>query len=324
MNIGTQNDQVIRVLSMYERLCCGHSISKRDEAGVFQVNEKTIQRDIEKIRRFLETSKMNEYLEYDREDNVYRLDRINGSAIHKEEILAIIKVLLESRAFLKEEMFEVLTKLTRMADPAERKFITVFLQNEKHLYEELQYDQSLLTLHWKLAKAVHRKQLIKLQYKRENDEKAAERLLKPVGLLFSEFYFYMIAYQTSQDFDFPTIYRLDRIKECTVINSHFKLPYSERFQEGEFRKRVQFMHTGELMTIRFRFTGFSPQAVLDRLPTAKVLSKSGKAVVFEAEVYGKGIKMWLLSQGDSVEVLHPEEFRLEMTEMVNKMANNYH
>ena len=82
------------------------------------------------------------------------------------------------------------------------------------------------------------------------------------------------------------------------MDKHFKLPYSDRFQEGEFRKRIQFMHAGELMTITFRFTGPSPQAVLDRLPTARIIvSESEQGIVFEAEVYGHGIKMWLLSQG---------------------------
>ena len=81
------------------------------------------------------------------------------------------------------------------------------------------------------------------------------------------------------------------------MDKHFKLPYSDRFQEDEFRKRIQFMHAGELMTITFRFTGPTPQAVLDRLPTARIVSESEQGIVFEAEVYGHGIKMGLLSQG---------------------------
>lgn len=83
------------------------------------------------------------------------------------------------------------------------------------------------------------------------------------------------------------------------------------------------MYAGELMTIKFKFTGASPQAVLDRLPTARILSTDEASVIFEAEVYGHGIKMWLLSQGEYLEVLEPIEFRREMRETVLKMAELY-
>ena len=36
---------------------------------------------------------------------------------------------------------------------------------------------------------------------------------------------------------------------------HFSVPYKDRFQEGEMRKRIQFMYGGELQRIRFEYTG---------------------------------------------------------------------
>ena len=42
-------------------------------------------------------------------------------------------------------------------------------------------------------------------------------------------------------------------------------------------------------------------AVLDRLPTAKVLSEEDEVYIVEAEVFGQGIDMWLRSQGSFVE-----------------------
>ena len=36
-------------------------------------------------------------------------------------------------------------------------------------------------------------------------------------------------------------------------------------------------------------------AVLDRLPTAQVIQQEADGAVIEAEVFGKGIMMWLLS-----------------------------
>ena len=45
--------------------------------------------------------------------------------------------------------------------------------------------------------------------------------------------------------------------------------------------------------------------------------------LLEAEVYGDGIKMWLLSQGAWVKVVGPEEFVGEMREEIEKIKSYY-
>ena len=89
----------------------------------------------------------------------------------------------------------------------------------------------------------------------------------------------------------------------TVTAEHFRVPFKDRFQEGEMRKRIQFMYGGELQRIRFEYTGPSLEAVLDRLPTARVEKKTPAGWILTAEVFGKGIDMWLKSQGDMVKRL---------------------
>ena len=59
---------------MYDRLCKGHVLEKKAEAQMFNIGEKTIQRDLDSIRAFLETAKTNEYLVYDRKLKGYRLE----------------------------------------------------------------------------------------------------------------------------------------------------------------------------------------------------------------------------------------------------------
>lgn len=83
------------------------------------------------------------------------------------------------------------------------------------------------------------------------------------------------------------------------------------------------MWPGKLRHIKFEFTGPSVQAILDRLPTAKIVSANGNTYVLEAEIYGDGIKIFLLSQGSWVKVLAPQEFVEEMREETKKMAAKY-
>ena len=147
---------------------------------------------------------------------------------------------------------------------------------------------------------------------RLKDKKYVIRKVEPVAILFSEFYFYMAAFiedeKTKADFDvmddsYPTIYRIDRIKKLKVLDEKYNIPYKNRFEEGEFRKRIQFMYGGKLRKIKFEYSGLSVEAVLDRLPTAKILSERDGVYTISAEVFGDGIDMWLRSQGENVKVI---------------------
>ena len=144
------------------------------------------------------------------------------------------------------------------------------------------------------------------------------RKLKPLAIMFSEYYFYLTAFiddeRVQEHFSvlndaFPTIYRIDRIQELKVLEERYHIPYADRFEEGEFRKRIQFMFGGKLRKIRFRYSGCSVEAVLDRLPTAKIereeKSEDGTKTIYtiSAEVFGDGVDMWLRSQGDFIEII---------------------
>lgn len=50
----------------------------------------------------------------------------------------------------------------------------------------------------------------------------------------------------------------------------------------------------------FKYLGENVEAILDRLPTAKVEGEEDGVYTISAEVFGKGIHMWLRSQGDSI------------------------
>lgn len=63
------------------------------------------------------------------------------------------------------------------------------------------------------------------------------------------------------------------------------------------------MYGGKLQRVTFKYSGLNVEAVLDQLPTAKILSYENGIYTISAEVFGKGIDMWLRSQGDVVEIV---------------------
>ena len=163
-----------------------------------------------------------------------------------------------------------------------------------------------------IGQAIKRNKLVEISYKRTKDKKVVKRKIQPVGIIFSEYYFYITAFiddkelRESHDIQnnpYPTIYRIDRIKDYKVLDECFKIPYKDRFEEGEFRKRIQFMYGGRLERIRFEYSGYDVDAILDRLPTAKIESEKDGKYIIKAEVFGNGIDMWLRSQGENVRVI---------------------
>lgn len=159
-----------------------------------------------------------------------------------------------------------------------------------------------------------------------NRDKVKHKII-PLSIMFSEYYFYLIAYKYDynnlSDNSIPIYFRIDRITDITVHREQLSLTKSQEFDEGLLRKRSQFMWPGPLRRIRFEFTGPSLQAILDRLPTAKLIEQFNGKSIIEAEVYGNGIKMFLLSQGSWVKVIGPDEFVDEMKAEIEKMQSLY-
>ena len=314
MSENDNREKTVRVLSIYNRLMNGGMINKAEEAARFNVAERSIQRDVDDIRNFLEETEDNggviNSVVYDRLRKGYRLERIYDVKLTNPEILAICKILLDSRALTKSEMDELLKKLIDCCVPADnRKLVNDLISNERFHYIQPKHGRKFIQTMWDVGIAVQENRVIEFDYQGIRGHSPKHRRLWPVAIMFSEFYFYMVGFLenidkkeafANPDDIFPTIYRIDRICNFKATDDHFKIPYKDRFEEGEFRKRIQFMFGGKLRKVRFRYKGYSIEAVEDRLPTAKVTRETDGSYLVEAEVFGDGIDMWLRSQGENV------------------------
>ena len=327
-----------RILEIYERLRKGKIINKAEEAHHYGVDERSIQRDIDDIRGFLAECNTNESsgersIVYSREKKGFVLVGEETTTMTNSEILAVTKILLESRAFTKEELNVILNKMVENCVPMKNmKLVSELLANEKYHYVELHHKSVVKDKLWELGESIKEHQLLELSYtKADAKSEVIKRVIEPVAILFSEYYFYLNAYIVEMDdtgsyvhkYDYPAIFRLDRIVSYKDMGKKFKITYTSRFEEGEFRKRIQFMYAGKLMRIQLKYYGVNPEAVLDRLPTAEIVKQENDVYWIEAEVYGKGIVMWLLSQGSKVEVVKPESLREEMRQKIGEMLERY-
>jgi len=284
----------MRLLKLYNRLLKNDDIDVEEYAKENGVSTRTVERDIKCIKDLLS----------------YSEDSVN---LTKSEILAISKILLASRAFLKDEISLIVDKIVKQCGPGQDlDLIQELLKNEKFHYIELQHKKSFINYIWDLGQAIKDKKKIEIAYKKM-DGNTVRRVIDPVGLMFSEYYFYLLAhienidkekYFCNKDDEYPTIYRLDRIEDFEVLNEKY-VPtlYKNRFQEGLFRKQVQFMTGGKLRKLKFIYRGNSIEALLDKIPTAKAKEIAKNIYEIKAEVFGNGIDRWILSQGDAIEII---------------------
>lgn len=299
-----------RLLDMFALLNEGRVLNKTELARQYNVSPRSIQRDIESLRNYYAERHLKQEVVYDKTLGGYCLNN-RSQMLSNSEVLAVCKILLESRSLIGDEMKPMLDRLVESCVPEHNKtLVKELLGNEKRHYIEPHHGKPTLDKLWELGRAVNEKCVMEIQYERLKEPKLQTRVIEPVGIMFSEYYFYLTAFLRNVDrqteFEnpddlFPTIYRIDRISAFRVLDEHFDVPYRNRFEEGEFRKRVQFMFGGKLQRIRFRYTGPSIEAVLDRLPSAKATLAPEGGWNVEAEVFGKGVEMWLRGQGSYVE-----------------------
>lgn len=307
MNNGVKKHD--RILEIYSRLLSGEIVRKTELAEEYGVNPRSIQRDIDSIRDFYanRTAQIGEAVEirYDYVQKGFRLVSSKTVSLTNAELFVISKILMESRSLCKEEMAHIVEELIEACLPAnERKKMADLIRNELFHYVEPRHQKMLIKKIWELGTAVYQHHCIHLKYQKTNGEITCADI-KPVGIMCSEYYFYLIAYIGEHDKrhpGYPTIYRVDRIVSYKISKETFHIPYKDRFEEGEFRKRIPFMFGGKLHKTSFTYTGSDINAILDRLPTATAVKQEDGSYLVTAEIYGEmGLNLWLKGQ-ENIEI----------------------
>lgn len=314
-----------RMLEIFIRALRGESISLKILADEYGVSTKSISRDISNIKNFLAEHRelmQNAELTYSRKNKSYTLT--NDEFLKNKELFALVKILLGSRALSKDEILTLISKLKKFTTVSDREILENLIRKEVFHYHEVKSDcQSVIDNLWKLIQSIEEKHTLTITYFKMNRDEV-KRKIKPAAIMFSEYYFYLIAYMADDEEYKPKYFRIDRITSIMEHRENFQLDRKHDFDEGDLREKNQFMFPGENIKIRFEFSGLSVQAILDRLPTAKVIEKNGNVCTIEAEAnYGRGIIMYLLSQGSWVKVLSPACLIEDMKAEIEKMNNMY-
>ncbi|MDE5576909.1 MAG: WYL domain-containing protein [Oscillospiraceae bacterium] len=302
-----QGFKYYRVLKIYGKLMSGEVVNKTEEARAFGVTERTFQRDIEDLRCFFaddaDDGGGRRELVYSRELNGYHLVNEDTSVLNDSEFIAVCKILLESRAFAKEEMASVINKLLECCvQPESRRIMDEWTANELRCYLEPRGRKRFIDYVGDISKAVSERRYMKIVYIRQ-DGSETERVIKPVGIMFSEYYFYLSAISENVGGGIHiSAYRIDMIRSFEILDRCFDVP--DGFDEIEFRSRMQFMNGGKLRRIKLLYKGKNVGSVLDRFPASRIVGRTDEGFVLITEVFGDGMDTWAKSRGNAAEILN--------------------
>lgn len=304
--------QFNRVLDIYDRLKKGEIITKEDAINRYCVSSKTIERDIKSINIYLE-GKDKENVKFDKKLKGYVYKRDEVKEFSEIEKYCICKILLDSRAFKKEELNSLFDKILNYDYNSKRlESIKSSLFSEREHYKELCHKKFLIKQIDELNKVITEQKRIEIEYTNLKKERK-KRVIYPLAIIFSEMYFYLIGkdYREKEDlkgnyldYDFEELkcFRIDRIESFKVLDK-FKIEYAKRFNEGDFKAKIHFMFGGGLKRYKFEYTGESIEFIMDKLPNVRILSQNKDKYLMTVETYGNGIEMWFKSQGSKIKIL---------------------
>ena len=315
-------EKASRVLMLFYRLLQKEHLHKANIAIEYNTTERSIDRDIKTIRLVLDDLHTGIKLGFDKKEESYYLFDQAENLLTGREMLLLLKVLLGSRVLCKSEMKGLIDSLRTIFPKQDKYELISAIKDEIEQYVEPVHKQAIMKMQWDLQHCIIRREQIVMQYIKGTGE-PIERLVLPVGIIFSEFYFYLVAFIAEKSYQYPAFFRLDRISSFVITGEQYSRRLYEQYSVGKLRECVQFMYAGELTKVTLRCKPNVVEAVRDRLPNHQIIGKEGDDRIIKAKIFGEGFLRWVLMQQERVEVLEPEYMREQMKQSLEKITNIY-
>ena len=231
---------------------------------------------------------------------------LSKSLLSEHEKQQIISALQGLDNTTKQHENELLTKLSALFKMKNTSWIEVDFNNWQNnkLYEK--------TFNG-IKSAILSKNIVSFTYFSSN-EKETSRRVKPVRLLFKSQDWYLYAFcLLRNDFRY---FKLSRINNLEIHTEKF----DDSFEDVILKKEIPHENT---VHIKVKFDRKVAFRVYDEL-NGKIIEDSDGNLYTEIEVPNDyNLYNYIFSFGDGAEVLEPKEIRMQIKEMINKMAEKY-
>lgn len=279
-------------------------VTASELADKFEVSVRTIYRDIDSIS----SAGIPIYALQGKGGGIeiaedFVLSKSLLSENEKQQIMSSLQG-LDNTAIQHEN--ELLTKLSALFKMKNTSWIEVDFNNWQNnkLYEKTFND---------IKSAIISKNIVSFTYFSSN-EKGTSRSVKPVRLLFKSQDWYLYAFcLLRNDFRY---FKLSRIKNLEVHNEKF----DDNFEDAILKKEMPHENT---VHIKVKFDRKVAFRVYDEI-NGEIIEDDEGNLYAEIEIPNDyNLFNYIFSFGDGAEVLEPKEIRMQIKEMINKMAGKY-
>ena len=279
-------------------------VTASELADKFEVSVRTIYRDIDSIS----SAGIPIYALQGKGGGIeiaedFVLSKSLLSENEKQQIMSALQG-LDNTAIQHEN--ELLTKLSALFKMKNTSWIEVDFNNWQNnkLYEQTFND---------IKSAILSKNIISFTYFSSN-EKETSRRVKPVKLLFKSQDWYLYAFcLLRNDFRY---FKLSRIKNLEIYTEKF----DDNFEDAILKKEMPHENT---VHIKVKFDRKVAFRVYDEI-NGEIIEDDEGNLYAEIEIPNDyNLFNYIFSFGDGAEVLEPKEIRMQIKEIINKMAGKY-
>ena len=188
--------RVDRILEIFYRALKGEALSAAKLAEAYNVSTRSITRDINALKMFLADHRDvmgNAELVYSSTDHCYKLEMDNF--ITNKELFVLTKILIGVKALARKDLLRLIGKLKLHTSYGDQKSLERLIHNELYHYSGIKFDcENVMDNIWDLSECIDAKHSITITYYRM-DRKQVKHRLNPVAIMFTEYYFYLLAYK---------------------------------------------------------------------------------------------------------------------------------
>ena len=280
------------------------NVTAKELAEQFEVSVRTIYRDVDR----LSSAGIPIYTMQGRDGGIRLTEDfvLNSSLLNqseKEQLLVALQGLGVTGLLHENELLTKLSALFKLNQPNWIEVDFTSWSNGKK-YEELFQN---------LKNAIISKQVISFSYV-SNKEECTQRQVKPVRLLFKGQSWYLHGFcLVRNDFRY---FKLSRISQLKLLPQRF----ADNFDNVSLEKEARLE---EIVRVKLKFNKKAAFRVYDELDCPVKEDEQGNLYA-EIEIPNDySLYCYILSFGDNVEVLEPTKIRMQVTEMIERMAQKY-
>lgn len=279
-------------------------VTAKELAEKFEVSTRTIYRDID----LLSASGIPIYAVKGKDGGISILDNyvLDKSLLSEEEQNQILFSIQAMKKINGQDEKDILNKMSRLFNRKVYDWIKVDFSNwGKEVLQEKRFDM--------IKTAILNKRLVEFIYYNTNGDET-KRIVEPLQIWFKDKSWYLIAYcRVKNDY---RIFKMARMKELKLCNEYFEREIPNEYED----KSIDF----KTILLKLEISNKLAYRVYDEFENEEITkNKDGNFIIKVQYPENEWIYGYILSFGEYIKVISPENIKDIIKKKAQKILNNY-